>query len=163
MKVYFENASALADGLAILSADLGIQIAEKKDSDLTVRFFSSDRVTAQVEYEKKAAKITYGGGISRAFRALAYLVDAIKRGEEKYTLSSSPMFKTNGAMVDMSRNVVMNVKTVKLMLRKMALMGQNMFMLYTEDTYEIEGRPYFGHMRGRYTKAEMKELDAYAQ
>nr|MBQ4319666.1 beta-N-acetylhexosaminidase [Clostridia bacterium] len=30
------------------------------------------------------------------------------------------------------------------------------------DTYEIENRPYFGYMRGRYTKAELKELDAYA-
>ena len=44
----------------------------------------------------------------------------------------------------------------------MALMGLNTFMLYTEDTYEIEGRPYFGHMRGRYTKNEIKEMDAYA-
>lgn len=162
MKAYFEKASALADGLAILSADLGIEIAEKKDSEITVRFIESDSATAAVEYENNVATITYGKGIARAFRALAYLVDAIKRGEEKYTLSESPIFKTNGAMVDMSRNVVMNVKTVKLMLRKMALMGQNMFMLYTEDTYEIEGREYFGHMRGRYTKAEMKELDSYA-
>jgi N-acetyl-beta-hexosaminidase len=35
-------------------------------------------------------------------------------------------------------------------------------MLYTEDTYEIEGRPYFGYMRGRYNKDEIRELDAYA-
>ena len=53
----------------------------------------------------------------------------------------------------------MKVETVKFMMRKMALMGQNAFMLYTEDTYEIEGRPYFGYMRGRYTKDELRELD----
>jgi len=41
-------------------------------------------------------------------------------------------------------------------------MGLNCYMLYTEDTYEIEGRPYFGYMRGRYTKEELKELDSYA-
>ncbi len=35
-------------------------------------------------------------------------------------------------------------------------------MLYTEDTYEVVGQPYFGHMRGRYTKAEIKEIDEYA-
>jgi hypothetical protein len=65
-------------------------------------------------------------------------------------------------MVDMSRNAVMKVDTVMQMMRKMALMGHNTFMLYTEDTYEIEEYPYFGYMRGRYTKGELKELDAYA-
>ena len=35
-------------------------------------------------------------------------------------------------------------------------------MLYTEDTYEVEGQPYFGAYRGKYTKDEIKELDAYA-
>ena len=35
-------------------------------------------------------------------------------------------------------------------------------MLYTEDTFEVEEYPYFGHMRGKYTAAEIKELDAYA-
>ncbi len=70
------------------------------------------------------------------------------------------MFQTNGAMVDMSRNAVMNVSTVKHMLRAMALMGMNTYMLYTEDTYEVEGEPYFGYMRGRYSVAEMKELKA---
>jgi N-acetyl-beta-hexosaminidase len=65
-------------------------------------------------------------------------------------------------MIDVSRNPVTNLDTVKFMLRKMALMGMNTYMLYTEDTYEIKGRPYFGHLRGRYTKEEIKALDAYA-
>ena len=33
-------------------------------------------------------------------------------------------------------------------------------MPYTEDIYEVDGEPYFGYMRGSYTKAEMKEIDA---
>ncbi len=36
-------------------------------------------------------------------------------------------------------------------------------MHYTEDTYEVDGEPFFGYMRGRYTKAEMKEIDAFAE
>jgi N-acetyl-beta-hexosaminidase len=35
-------------------------------------------------------------------------------------------------------------------------------MLYTEDTYEIEGEPYFGYLRGRYSHDELKEIDCYA-
>ena len=161
MKIKFRCVKELSDGISLLAPELDIVICD--DADITVTAKKSEGNVLSVSYANNKATITYGGGKARFFRGLAYLVDAIKRGEEKYTLSEFPIFKTNGAMVDMSRNVVMNVKTVKLMLQKMALMGQNMFMLYTEDTYEIEGRPYFGHMRGRYTKAEMKELDAYAQ
>ncbi len=65
-------------------------------------------------------------------------------------------------MLDCSRNAVMNVPSVKKFLDYMSAMGYNMLQLYTEDTYEIEGEPYFGYMRGRYTKEELKELDAYA-
>ena len=42
-------------------------------------------------------------------------------------------------------------------------MGYNTVQLYTEDTYEADGEPYFGYLRGRYSKAELKELDAYAR
>ena len=42
------------------------------------------------------------------------------------------------------------------------LKAMNVLMLYTEDTYEVEGQPYFGVYRGKYTKDEIKELDAYA-
>ena len=65
-------------------------------------------------------------------------------------------------MIDCSRNAVMNIKTLKQWIDVCADMGYNSVMLYTEDTYEIEGHPYFGYARGRYTKAELKELDAYA-
>jgi NAD-dependent dihydropyrimidine dehydrogenase PreA subunit len=56
----------------------------------------------------------------------------------------------------------MNVKTVKKYIDILQRMGYNTLMLYTEDTYEVDNQPYFGYLRGRYTKAEMKELDAYA-
>ena len=41
-------------------------------------------------------------------------------------------------------------------------MGLNQLVLYIEDVYELEGYPYFGYMRGRYTKEELKEIDDYA-
>ena len=70
-------------------------------------------------------------------------------------------FDTFGVMIDMSRNAVMTVDALKRMMDALAKMGYNMLMLYTEDTYEVEGAPYFGYMRGRYTKEELKEIDAY--
>jgi len=66
-----------------------------------------------------------------------------------------------GVMLDCSRNAVMSVKAVEKFASIIGEMGYNSVMLYTEDTYEVDGEPYFGYMRGRYTKEEIKELDAY--
>ncbi|HIW74575.1 MAG TPA: beta-N-acetylhexosaminidase [Firmicutes bacterium] len=83
-------------------------------------------------------------------------------GEACFETKESPAFSLLGAMLDNSRNAVMRVDSVKEMCRLAARMGYNSLMLYTEDTYEIPGRPYFGYMRGRYTAAELRECDAYA-
>ena len=68
-----------------------------------------------------------------------------------------------GVMIDMSRNAVMSMDGLKRFLSLLKKMGYNCVMLYTEDTYEVNEEPYFGYMRGRYTKAEMKEIDAFAE
>ncbi|MBQ8685483.1 MAG: beta-N-acetylhexosaminidase [Clostridia bacterium] len=67
-----------------------------------------------------------------------------------------------GVMLDCSRNAVMKVSEVKRFIDCLQKMGYNTLQLYTEDTYEIKGEPYFGYLRGRYTGAEIKEIDAYA-
>lgn len=64
-------------------------------------------------------------------------------------------------MIDCSRNGVLTVAAVKRYAKHLSAMGYNTLMLYTEDTYEVNNEPFFGHMRGRYTKSELKELDAY--
>ena len=71
-------------------------------------------------------------------------------------------FETLGVMIDCSRNAVPTVNTLKTMADLLAEMGYNRMELYIEDTYEIKGRPYFGHLRGRYSGSEIKEIDAYA-
>lgn len=71
-------------------------------------------------------------------------------------------FKTFGTMLDCSRNAVMTAESVKRWIDLTARLGCNTLHLYMEDTYEVDGQPYFGHLRGRYSKAELKEIDAYA-
>lgn len=66
-----------------------------------------------------------------------------------------------GTMLDCSRNAVMTVESVKHWIDLTADLGYNMLMLYTEDTYEVVNQPYFGYMRGRYSIAEMQEIQAY--
>lgn len=72
-------------------------------------------------------------------------------------------FKHFGAMLDCSRNGVMKPRVVKTMIDYLSQMGYNTLMLYTEDTYEVDNQPYFGHLRGRYSQKELMEIDAYAR
>ena len=72
-------------------------------------------------------------------------------------------YKHFGVMLDCSRNAVMKPEAVKRMIDCLEKMGYNTLELYTEDTYEVEGEPYFGYLRGRYTGAELKDLDKYAK
>ncbi len=75
----------------------------------------------------------------------------------------STPFERFGIMLDCSRNGVMTLRAIKRMINLMERMDYNTLMLYTEDTYEVANQPYFGRYRGRYTKAELKELDEYAK
>ena len=161
MTIQFFHADEVHAGILAVSEELGFALCQEQ-ADLEVMVETSEENISSVSLSSGKARILYGGGKSRFFRALAHLLQWLKDGVTECAVTEHPVFESNGAMIDMSRNAVMNVPTVKTMLRKMALMGMDTFMLYTEDTYEIEGRPYFGYMRGRYTKSEIKELDAYA-
>ena len=66
-----------------------------------------------------------------------------------------------GLMVDCSRNAVMNLTALKRFVKLISALGYDTLMLYTEDTYEVDGEPYFGHQRRRFSKAELKEADAF--
>ena len=78
-------------------------------------------------------------------------------------MDNSTPFRTFGTMLDCSRNAVPNLHTLKKWVDLTASLGYNTLLLYTEDTYEVPDEPYFGYMRGRYTQAELRELDAYAK
>ena len=103
-------------------------------------------------------ELTYGkdNEFFRALSQIKYVYESGNAVNEK-TFATDLCF-----MADVSRNAVMNMKSIKRMIRYMALMGYSSFMLYTEDTFEVEGYPYFGHMRGRYSKEELREVDDYA-
>ena len=67
-----------------------------------------------------------------------------------------------GILIDCSANGVMKVSQIKKLIDVMKLMGYNLLELGMDDVYKIDGEPYFGYLRGGYTKAELRELDDYA-
>lgn len=114
----------------------------------------------EVSLQNGRGRIKYAEPI-HFYRGLGLFMERAKESAQ-FELRETPRFDFNGPMLDMSRNAVLKVDTVKGIIRYMAVMGLNGLMLYTEDTYEVESRPYFGYMRGRYTHSELKGLDDYA-
>ena len=68
-----------------------------------------------------------------------------------------------GVMLDMSRNAVMKPATLHKFVDYISSFGYNMLQLYTEDTYKVNNEPYFGYLRGGYTKEEIQEIDAHCK
>ncbi len=120
--------------------------------------FESDAMS--VSFDGKVCKIGYA---SIPQLARGYFLFAMNYKKGTFEINEKPAFKTCGCMIDVSRNAVLKVSAVKDFMNFMACLGMNMLMLYTEDTYEIKEQPYFGHMRGRYTKAEIREIVEYGR
>jgi hypothetical protein len=114
-----------------------------------------------IEYRNKAAEIGYGKPRD-LYRALALLSAAVLSGKTAYRAHQNAPFQTIGIMYDCSRNSVPTVETIREVLIRAALSGYDMFMLYTEDTYEIPEYPAFGHFRGRYSAEELRRMDDFA-
>lgn len=64
-------------------------------------------------------------------------------------------------MLDCSRNAILTVENVKKFVDLISKMGYNGLMLYTEDTFEVEGEKFFGYKRGKYTVKEIIEIRDY--
>ncbi len=135
----------LTDELGFIPSDAGMEIVCRQGEALAV---DSDGQTVRLTW---AQPIQF-------YRALSLIPLPLA----PCSIHEKPRFASVGPMFDCSRNAVLKPEAVKLFLRKMALMGLNLGMLYTEDTYEIPEQPFFGYKRGRYTYEELKALDDYA-
>jgi hexosaminidase len=154
MKLKFEGElEELEAGIELLSGDLGLEITE---GGIQVQVRRSDRIL-ETGLENGQGWIHYAEK-AHFFRALGLFVEAARQSD-RFSIREEPQFTTNGTMFDVSRNAVLTVRSVKELLRKMALMGLNLMMLYTEDTFQVDGLPYFGYMRGRYSYEELRECD----
>lgn len=70
-------------------------------------------------------------------------------------------FEKLGYMVDVARNAVPKISTLKRLVTYLAALGYNRLYIYLEDLFEVKGEPFFGYLRGRYSEDELKELDDY--
>jgi len=160
MKIKFiGDLQGLEAGIKELAGILDIDLADGGYTVSAVKKEGSDLI---VSLDGKEGSITYSERC-HFFRGLGLMVEQLKDEKVPFTLTEVPQFKMNGPMFDVSQgNAAFNIKTVKHIIRQIALMGLNMLMIYCEDSFEVKKQPYFGYMRAKYTEAEMRELDDYA-
>lgn len=140
------------EALSELREDLGIELGE---AGIDVTCVPGDELA--VESDGKSVTLTWAAPI-QFYRA----VSLIPLPLTACSIREKARFQSSGIMFDCSRNAVLKPQALRFLFRKMALMGLNLGMMYTEDTYEVPGQPFFGYKRGRYTYDELKALDDYA-
>lgn len=150
------DVDGLQAGLSALCQELGVSLA---DDGIEVEAVHAAGVL-EASCRDGKGRIVFDQRV-HFFRALGLWVMHYRK-QQTFHHVERHRFDTIGAMFDASRNGVPTVASVQHMLRKMALMGMNLLLLYTEDTFEMEKYPYFGYMRGRYTQAELTACDDYA-
>lgn len=146
------SAVELIEGIELLREHLGFEINKDGVTLETSRCESGFCVLVTGE----AIEIRYDRSID-FYRAFAIALDVMKK-QENTELRQTASFDSCGIMIDLSRRAVLKLETIKKIMINMACMGLNRILLYMEDTYELEGYPYFGYMRGRYSKNEIKEI-----
>ena len=129
--------------------------------EIEVSLVPNSAVSIKVEGHQGRYQLSYHKPY-QLYRALALLSAALKAGQDEVQIEERAAYEDLAYMADCSRNAVLNLNSAKKMIEVLALMGYSTFELYMEDTYEIEDQPYFGYFRGRYTVAELQEIEAYA-
>jgi hypothetical protein len=148
----------LLPGIELLAPELNLAVSAK---GITVKVSRIKQNLLRVKKSGKKAEIHYNQK-SHFFRGLGLLLQEMKERRD-FEIVEEPQFMTCGAMFDVSQSsAVIDVPGVKVLINLMAVMGLNMLMLYCEDSYDLQGEPYFGTMRGRYSQADFREIDRYA-
>ncbi len=131
---------------------------EEKLSRATLNFVREEGPLAKREGD--VITIGYRDRI-HIFRSLGLLAEKLS-SKGDFELREEQIFKTAGAMPDLSFGSPLKVDTICRLIDYMAVMGLNMILLYIEDLYELPSRPCFGHQRGRYSPDELRAIDDYA-
>ncbi len=153
MKLNFNVDKKFSAGIERLAQVLGYELG----GGIEVSAVEGEKIGVSLHGEKA---VIYHKTVSQFFRGIGTLLQHAEKGD--FDITEDGFFNTLSAMIDASRCAVPTVKTLKGLFDRMALMGYNAVLLYIEDVVELEGRPYFGYMRGRYTVDELKAIDDYA-
>ncbi len=146
-----------ADGqIAEIAAGLGIQSRPNINEEGYLLIVQSDRILLSASSEK---------GIFYGIQSLGFLLNAYKDQKQMpaVAIRDWPDLKMRGITDDFSRGQVSTLDNFKKIIRFLARHKMNVYMPYMEDLYQFDNYPSIGKNRGALTKAEIIELQDYAE
>lgn len=145
----------LAAMLRLLGEEYPLQ--EVAPAEATVVFHHEPGLSGhRIDRSGSGVAVSYGP-LCQAGRAVGTLLSGLDDDPGAET-----PFTTLGVLLDCGHNASVTSTHFRKWLRRLALLGYNMAMVYTEGGYLIAGEPAFGYQRGAYTLEELRALDAYA-
>ena len=151
--------SEIEKGLGELLLQLDAALDENGDEVVVRHVKGSD---LKVSFDTNKGEIIYSEKC-HFFRGFGLLIENLSDKKTSFRMTEKPQFKLVGPMFDVSQgNSCFNVRTLKSVIRQIALMGLSMLMIYCEDSFEVKKQPYFGYMRAKYSEEDMRELDDYS-
>ena len=155
MKFNFKLDKELVSGIKELSKHFCIEEAD--DGILLV----SEKCDKGIMVSGNADKIVIRySSVARFFYAFSF---CIQNYGKNFTVERDSEPERLGIMRDCARNAILSVEGAENLILNSVILGYNYLELYMEDLMEIPSLPYLGHNRGRYTKSEIKQIDAYAK
>ncbi|MCR5469235.1 MAG: beta-N-acetylhexosaminidase [Lachnospiraceae bacterium] len=150
----------VSDEILWVLNELEKEISHKSKSSKICLKAECDEKIAGYSIEKTGDTVLVKYKSLPQFGRAIFLLAGTKQCDGK--IEAGSCFEDFGIMLDVSRNAVHNLDTLKKYVRILSLFGYGFLGLYMEDTLKIDNEPYWGYMRGAYTKEEIKELDEYA-
>ena len=126
---------------------------------LKISFNQVERSGYQIHRIEEIVEVNYKNR-NEAFAALGYVLS--HPNDLNYSISRKMSIETLGVMIDCARNAVPKIETFKEYIIYLSLQGYTNLGLYLEDLFEVDDEPMFGYMRGKYSKAELKDLVEFA-
>ena len=154
------DVASVINGLHELQTDYSFTLTDDAQIEIEVKQQKNEE-TLTISYENQRGQILFQEP-HQFFRAFGLLLEKLQQNDTKVDIHETQQFQTVGPMFDVSRNSPVNESSFQELVRIMAVMGFNSAMIYMEDVYEVDGEPYFGYMRGRYSEEELRRFDDYA-
>ena len=118
--------------------------------------------------EYNGVKASYDGNFavigcnSKITLCRALFLFALNFNYKPFEICEKAHFDMLGVKLDVARNGVLKVDTVKEYILNLACLGFTHISFNIEDVFELKDYPRFGYMRGRYTVSELKKMKEYA-
>ena len=140
-----------------------VSLIGDEEQDHIIKNLGSEGYLLRIKSDKIELKANTPQGIYYATQSFIQLLEKADGKLPGVEVIDYPDMKVRGISDDISRGQVSNLDNFKKIISHIARYKMNTYMPYIEDMLEFENYPTIGKNRGALTKAEVKEILAFAK